>query len=140
MPATLLALAVTAADARLAGSAKEAAAQVHDSFARQSSTTWFQGHWGFQYYMELLGARALDFSNATLNSGDFLAIPYNNTNIQAVSSEQMIRRLMIEQMPNRLLGTMNQNAGAGFYSDIWGPLPFAVGPMAPERVEVLQVK
>ncbi len=140
LPSAILALAVTIADVHLAGSARTAANQVHDRFGRGAGAIWFQGHWGFQYYMESQGARALDISRATVSSGDFLAIPYNNTNIFAISREQMIHRLMIEQKPNRLLGTMNPKAGAGFYSDVWGPLPFAAGNMAPEQVEVLQVR
>ena len=30
------------------------------------------------------------------------------------------------------ISTMNLSVGAGFYSSVWGPLPFAFGPVQPE--------
>jgi hypothetical protein len=34
------------------------------------------------------------------------------------------------------LTTMRAECGAGFYSDLWGPLPFVFGPTPPEQYEV----
>jgi hypothetical protein len=37
-----------------------------------------RGHWGFQYYLDQAGARALDAKHLRLKSGDTLALPMNN--------------------------------------------------------------
>ena len=35
---------------------------------------------------------------------------------------------------------MNLQLGAGFYSDKWGPLPFIIGPVGPEKYRDFIVK
>ena len=41
--------------------------------------------------------------------------------------------------PNSWLTTMDRCIGAGFHSDFWGPLPFALGRLEPERYYVFKV-
>ena len=35
--------------------------------------------------------------------------------------------------------TAQRELGAGFYSADWGPLPFAIGPVPPERYALIQL-
>jgi hypothetical protein len=42
-------------------------------------------------------------------------------------------------VPLPWLATMNLQVGAGFYADVFGPLPFAFGRVPPERFTVYKV-
>jgi len=133
IPAALIALSVTWADASLANCQRSAARMIHAEFNDYPRTLWFQGHWGFQYYMESLGGKALDFNNSLLQKGDIIVVPVNNTNIRPLRREICVFAGKRQLMPCRWLGTMQTRLGAGFYADVWGPLPFAVGAVPPEE-------
>jgi hypothetical protein len=66
----LLALTVTWSDFRLAGTTRTAAAQMTQRFAPPGKTLWFEGHWGFQHYMEARGASPFDLERSRLTTGD----------------------------------------------------------------------
>lgn len=136
-PAAALGLAVAWADSTLANSARTAARKIRTEFGAAPSTLWFQGHWGFQYYMEQAnptvgppghilsfrfrphwaGDRVFDLEESRLQPGDRLVVPSNNTYCQlpptdaGPSVEQW-------QVPScRWLGTMCKSLRAGFYAD-----------------------
>jgi len=129
-----LSLLVTSADYRLARSAKLAA---EVGWARQGSKArraWFQGHWGFQYYMELAGAHAVDVSRlADLRPGDILGVPANNTNMHGLYNVALEEVLAMDVPSSSYVTTMLTRLGGGFFAEIWGPLPFAFGKVPPER-------
>jgi hypothetical protein len=130
-----LAFLVAQADFQLANAvrqcAREAAGQMEPA-----GTTWFQGHWGFQYYMQSFGASPLDLKSSPLKPGATVLIPSNNTNLLPLKPEKAELREIITAPGPSWLATLCQPAGAGFYSAIWGPLPFAVGRVPPESVSV----
>jgi hypothetical protein len=132
----LLALLVARADFLLATAVRQCAQQVCLKYGHQQKTLWFQGHWGFQYYMEAFGASALDFAHSPLKTGDALAIPANNTNILPPKPEVIASQETLAVAGPRLLTTMNKTTGAGFYASVWGPLPFVFGRVPPEVVFV----
>jgi 4-amino-4-deoxy-L-arabinose transferase-like glycosyltransferase len=119
--------------------AKSVRASVEKTIARygQAQTLWFEGHWGFQFYMEKFGAKALDLANSSLKSGDNLAVPLNNSNLYSPKPEMAMRREILTDSQNNFIATMNKTSGAGFYGSLFGPLPFAFGPVGSERVAVL---
>lgn len=41
----------------------------------ETSTVWFVGHWGFQYYCEHAGMESLVIGKSVLHAGDFLVLP-----------------------------------------------------------------
>jgi len=44
------------------------------------------------------------------------------------------------EIPMRLgIATMQRELGAGFYSSDYGPLPFAVGSLPPERYDLIRL-
>jgi len=45
-----------------------AAGQFLAKYGSRSAKLYFEGHWGFQYYMEAGGAEAADFSSAVLRT------------------------------------------------------------------------
>ncbi len=129
---------LTWADTELASSARTAAALMEQKTRNQPGTVWFQGHWGFQYYMESFGARAVVVNDPPRRPGDFIATAGDRLLFEVrpgfVASRDVI------QVPMRLGITAAQGKlGAGFFSSDLGPLPFAIGPVPPERYELIQL-
>jgi len=150
--AAALAVAVAWADSTFANVARDGALQITKEFTGVRRL-WFQGHWGFQYYMEQRGpnAKAMDVNRWSLAAsdsgdpwalvpGDVIAIPAMNTNFYGIPTEWYTPRRFLLLPSSRWIGTMNRQVGAGFYSDEFGPLPFAFGSMEPERFVLLDVK
>jgi 4-amino-4-deoxy-L-arabinose transferase-like glycosyltransferase len=140
--AAVVALSVCWADYVFAGAARSAAASVHDRFQNYPGTVWFEGHWGFQYYMEAAGAKAIDFKhkNLTLTRQDIVVIPRTNTNMSPPTAKVASLEDVLLYVPFPLLATMNPVLGAGFYSNDWGALPFAIGPVSAEKYYIYTVK
>src|ERR1035437_2883605 len=131
-----LALLVTRADFRLATTVRQSTEQTVARCGQGGGTLWFEGHWGFQYYMEKLGAKEVAAKKSTPKSGDFLAIPLNNSNMTPPDSKEAHPwKAFLFQGPGRL-ATTSKEVGAGFYASLWGPLPFAFGSVPPETVLV----
>lgn len=99
-----------------------------------NNTVWFRTHWGFQYYMENRGAKMLEITNVDqVNDGDWIVdtvtahknfIPKESWPVLKVEREFDA----VSPWPVLL---MNTGLGAGWYSDFWGPLPFAWGGNTP---------
>ena len=149
--AAALAVMVAWADSRFANVARDGALQIAKEFGG-IRRLWFQGHWGFQYYIEQRGAKPMDAKKWSLASsvatkdewalvpGDVIAIPAINTNFYGIPTEWYTLRKYLLLPSSGWIGTMNSSIGAGFYSDEFGPLPFAFGAMEPERFVLLDVK
>jgi hypothetical protein len=131
-----LALLVTRADFCLALAVRQSAQQVCAGYGRGPGTLWYQGHWGFQFYMDAMGALPLDIRRSRLKSGDFLVVPQNNTSLYLVNPEMVTLRETIAVFGPHWLTTWNRAPGAGFYASTFGPLPFAFGPVPPENVSL----
>jgi hypothetical protein len=137
-PALLLALAVTWGDYALANTQRQAAAAICQELRPQGNLIWFQGHWGFQYYMEQAGARAVNITAPTMQAGDFLVLPENNTNIYSPDYYAPYFNVVVMKTyaypAGRWIGTMQRPpTGAGFYAANIGPLPYVFGPISEER-------
>lgn len=134
--AAFLALAVTYADFSLAECQRAAARSVHAEFEKYPHRIRFQGHWGFQYYMESIGAEAIDYRKTVPKPGDMIVIPSNNSNTMRLP-DNIFRLLKKEQCyPCRWLTTMGFSSGAGFYTDLWGAMPFAFGEVKSEEYHI----
>ncbi|MDZ7686083.1 MAG: hypothetical protein U5O39_14595 [Gammaproteobacteria bacterium] len=106
---------------------------------QEGQQIFFEGHWGFQWYMESLGAEMLDLSRA--RSGDLIVAPMNNTNVRLDVPKRMIDDFYRENFPGpTYAATMRDSLGAGFYSDFSGPLPFRFGPVPPEEYVFIRVR
>ncbi len=122
------------ADADWANSAKDAAIFIHQQTQNQPGTVWFQGHWGFQYYMQALGARPVDFLRTKMERGDVLVVPENNADAYRLPTAQFIASTNLLQIKlPQPISTMRWRSGAAFYSSFYGPLPFAFGASETER-------
>jgi 4-amino-4-deoxy-L-arabinose transferase-like glycosyltransferase len=135
--ALVLALLPTWADFRLANTARDAAARATAS-GGGSSIMWFSGHWGFQYYMQGRGALPIQADRAEIDRGELVVTPSNNTNVFVFPAEAVTEIETLRLVPSRWISTMDLGR-AGFHTDVWGPLPYAFGPAAPEKYTVSRV-
>jgi 4-amino-4-deoxy-L-arabinose transferase-like glycosyltransferase len=133
-----LSLAAAVSDAELAGSAREAAELVHNQSSLSGpANIFFEGHWGFQYYMQLYGAQPVDVQTFRFTPGIVIAVPQNNTHIFRFPAGVPISQQIVEIKINPWIATMSPAVGAGFYAAVWGPLPFAFGVVPPERYHLV---
>jgi hypothetical protein len=109
--------------------AEDAAAFIRSQDAR--ATIWFVGHWGFQYYAEHAGMKAVvpDRSSSPLRQGDWLIVPDEQLEQQAIHVDsrylERVEQLSIRDgLPLRTLRC--------FYGTLGAPLQHQHGP----RVEV----
>jgi len=130
---------VAAGDAGLANSAREAAVYLTRQTRNQAGTLWFEGHWGFQYYMERLGARAVDVTNPGYAAGDLVIVPQNNIQVFPIPRDVVASSQAIEIDLHQHVTTIRWELGAGFYSSFWGPLPFSAGTIPAERYYLLRI-
>ncbi|MGB8732477.1 MAG: glycosyltransferase family 39 protein [Candidatus Sulfotelmatobacter sp.] len=125
-------------DMELANSARTASGLIEHKTRNQHGTVWFTGHWGFQYYMESFGARPVVLDDPPHRPGDFLALS-GSTQLFEIRPNLVASRDTI-QIPMPLgITTVQSDLGAGFYSFDSGPLPFAIGPVPPERYELIRL-
>ena len=135
-----IALMVTEADARLANSARSAAGVIKQKTGAQGGALWFEGHWGFQYYMERGGAKSIDRENPHLASNDAVVVPLVNSFLFDLPADQVTPDFKHDSPLPKWLATMSADAGAGYYSASWGPLPFVFSSVPPDRYLVFRVK
>jgi hypothetical protein len=128
------------ADYRWANSARTAAAVAHGKLKGRSGRVWFEGHWGFQYYMESSGARPMDLLEPKITPGDFVVLPRNNTNLAPLPTDRYYMLEQFEVPAGWLASTIYPEMGASFYSSIWGPLPFVFGPVPAEKYCILHYR
>ena len=135
----VLSIWVAAADMHLANLAREAAQSVRARTSREVGTLWYEGHWGFQYYMEQLGALPADARDLRIRPGEFVAVPENNARFAGIPPDMSFQTEAVFDLPNPSgAATLSWQLGAGFYSSYWGPLPFAFGPAPPEHYVLLR--
>jgi hypothetical protein len=136
-----LAVLLCAADASLARTQFDAANRISDALASDTSgrAVYFSGHWGFQHYMERSGAKPIDKKQTHLAVGDVVVIPENNTGLIGLPPDATRNAATVELEPMPLVSTMRGHTDSGFYSDVWGPLPFAFGPVPSEAYHVFVV-
>lgn len=135
--AWLVCMMVAWADFSLAETARTAAREIGRTYGGSAKPLWFQGHWGFQYYMEKNGGIAYDRKKSSINPGDIMIIPENNTNAFPEIMAQGTTLQIMRFDPVRFLTTMNFSAAAGYYSSGFGPLPFLIDRALEEKYHVV---
>jgi hypothetical protein len=127
-------------DMTLANSAREAAQILHDKTAGQPGKVFFFGHWGFQYYMQSLGARPLDLAQTKVTSADFIILPINNVNVVPIPVDLTSFSEMIELQDRCWMATMCTERDAGFYASVMGVMPFTLGSVPNERYILIRLR
>jgi 4-amino-4-deoxy-L-arabinose transferase-like glycosyltransferase len=141
VPAACLALCVTWADYTLANAARDTAYQVKTIQQGRPGGLWYAGHWGFQYYMEQLGAKAIDYKKPQMVPGDLMVFPQNNSGVyDSIPKEDMSLVRVLRAQPCTWMSTMRLSVGAGFYYHMWGPLPYVFADVPAEDYYIVQFR
>jgi 4-amino-4-deoxy-L-arabinose transferase-like glycosyltransferase len=135
--AWLVCMIVTWADFSLAETARTAAREIGQAYGGSKKPLLFQGHWGFQYYMEKNGGIAYDRKKSKIQPGDIMIIPENNTNAFPEIMAQGTPLQVLRFDPASFLTTMNFSAAAGYYSSGFGPLPFLIDTALEEKYHIV---
>jgi len=136
----LLAFLAAQSDFQLAIAVRRSAQEVSARYDQGQSTMWFEGHWGFQYYMQKLGALPVNYKHPKQRPGDILVVPMNNTDASEASPDIVLHHNVITLPNSSLITTWHAELGAGFYASVLGPLPFAFGDVPAEQVFVYELK
>jgi len=126
-------------DYELARAQVRAADVVRSRASGRQGVVWFLGHWGFQVAMESFGARPVDANSTVFHAGDWILVPANNTNVVPLPAEMPVRRDSFDVALRGGGTTISSRRGAGFYSSVWGPLPYRIEPPSPERFTIVEV-
>lgn len=130
----ILSLWLARADSELADSGRTAALLIRQ---KTSGNLWFIGHSGFQYYMELLGARPFDRDYPQTKKGDYVAIPQawpRDTTLQFHGTKEDI---MIP-IPAHA-STNSPDRSAGFYHSYSFVMPYIFDRIHPERYVIVHL-
>lgn len=122
---------VTHGDYKLANAQRDAVEEI--GWLDLTEPLNFSGHWGFQYYMEQMGGEILNLNEVAIVPGQTVIVPENNTNVVSIRAELTEHTASMTVPVNAWASVMQPRLGAGFYSDVWGPLPYVLGPAMPER-------
>jgi 4-amino-4-deoxy-L-arabinose transferase-like glycosyltransferase len=138
--AAAVAVAVAWSDQRWANDVRDAARALAAAHVRPGRVTWTNADWGMQYYLEAGGVRTLDIDRESLARGDLLILSDNNTNPRRIEAADAERIATLSHPEPAWAFTHSLGVGAGFYSSIIGPLPYAFGPARPDHYDVWQAK
>ncbi|MDZ4815186.1 MAG: glycosyltransferase family 39 protein [Verrucomicrobiota bacterium] len=136
--AIILNLVIAQADFAFACASKAIPERLANAFGGRR--IWFQGHWGFQYYMQKRGHLPLDFKNLQLRKGDILVVPPNNTNLYDLPRNSLKLLTIMEE--NSLLNfakSIDYPNAINFYSNSESPLSYLLGRREGESFLVFEV-
>jgi 4-amino-4-deoxy-L-arabinose transferase-like glycosyltransferase len=123
-----------------ADSQRSAAFSIQHALAGTASEIDYEGHWGFQYYMDQLGAKPLDRFNPRFVPNEMIVVPINNSFVFQLPAARVESWGEYRLQPASGMTLMSVAAGAGYYSDGWGPAPFIFGPAPLDDYVVFRVK
>ena len=140
-----LSLTLRQVDFAYANSQKKFAQWVNIHDTSKGETVWFTGHWGFQYYMEKSGAREENWPPNNIKAGDIFITPEVNTNLifpfaLAGQMKQFNEITIQDPIPLRLMGSSNIPNQAGFYSSVFGFLPYALSSSPLDRFLLFKIQ
>jgi hypothetical protein len=127
---------ILVADARMAGSARGAAAQLIRPRVQAGERVWFAGHWGFHWYAEAAGATPLSVDPPFPSPGDVIV---SSSVSRPVGLLPLVPRALVETWGSSKAEGQVMSRHAGFYSDLWGLLPWWREPPLGPGFEVWRV-
>lgn len=135
-----LGVAILRADARFGEMGREAAKRMIAPVAQAGRSVWFVGSWGFHWYAVQAGARPVTASPPYPAVGDVVVVSQNSAP-SAVALEVLShfgRAELLARLEDRRPGgrVMSQQAGAGFYSNNVGYLPWGWGDDVLDRFDM----
>jgi len=134
----ILSLVVAQGDTALAAASRDAARAFGESYEGFGGRVRFQGHWGFQYYMAAQGFQPLELAGVVARRGDRLIVPDHNTNTISPPEDRNRLERVVGIQPRSFASLMS--SGAGFYSSLWGGVPFVFGRPQPVLFEIWVIR
>jgi hypothetical protein len=134
----MISLSIAWGDTALANSGRSMANIIRGQTQNQAGSVLFEGHWGFQYYMQLFGARPVEYDKFAFQTGDLVVTPENSTSTFPIAPQFVASQQILQIDPHAYAATMA--LGAGFYSSVWGPLPFSFGRVPSEPYLVVHLQ
>ena len=135
-----LSVLVALCDFQLAVAVRRSAEAAMAWCGQGKGTIWYQGHWGFQYYMEQMGARPVVLDSFSPSTGDFLVVPMHNCCTSEPGTNAYSRGEGVTVRGPSGLTTWHAAVGAGFYSSYFGLLPYGLGRVPDEEVHIFEMK
>lgn len=138
-----LTAAVGYGDYMLAVNARDSALEFQKTVTDlpEGRKVWFEGHWGFQYYMEKLGYLPLDMDEPAAQPGDLIVLPQNNSGVPGIPEPLNFAYLRYLKVENpSLVAVMDVRFCSGFYSSQWGDLPYMLSLPAPSLILIAEVR
>jgi hypothetical protein len=81
----------------------------------------------------------VDANDYQIRPSERVVVPENNVSYAGLPESMSFENEGILEFTNPTLATtMSWRLGAGFYSSFWGPLPYAFGPIPPERYFIMR--
>ena len=132
----LLGAAILRADATFSEVSRVAAQKLIAPQVEAGRNVWYVGVWGFKWYAEKAGARCYSNIPPYPAIGDLLVFHSNRSN--PFSRGNLEGFTLLAKVDDREPGgrIMSKNAGAGFYSNDWGYLPWAWSDDVNDAVEL----
>ncbi len=126
-PAVAVTVLVSTADYQEAKSVQRGAEKFVADYQGPDHNLWFQGHGGFQYYLQKHGAQPIDVEKSVLKPGDYVAMKAGGETYVALPEGSSV---MIDIVPDKVKSWINLSGPrgksvAGFYEANNGPVPFA---------------
>jgi hypothetical protein len=136
----ILSVLILAGIRDLASIQRQAVADLIVPRIQQGRRVLFAGHWGFQWYAERAGAAPATLAPETPAPGDSIVASFIDRTI--FLRKWSARRLIETKIyPGNGIGVvMDSEAGAGFFSNPWGYLPWARGSGRANLYEVWEVE
>ncbi len=124
-----VALSLAIADCQDANLTRSVAEQLSAKFRQPNHKLWIEGHMGFQYYMQALGAQSIDKKQSTLQPGDIVAVSWAGGGYLMLppGSVGLVAMMAPPSHSWMSLSGDSRFGLAGFYGADWGPIPFAIG-------------
>jgi hypothetical protein len=88
--------------------------------------------------MQLSGARPVEYDKFAFQTGDLVVTPENSTSTFPIAPQFVASQQILQIDPHAYAATMA--LGAGFYSSVWGPLPFSFGRVPSEPYLVVHLQ
>jgi 4-amino-4-deoxy-L-arabinose transferase-like glycosyltransferase len=125
-------VAVANADVAHAVAVRNGVKEVAATLPANHGTVWFMGHWGFQWYMEKIGASPFDGKMSVCRVDDWIVMSLNNYALFQMPKNAVETADAFSMPVDSWLSTSNGETGAGFYYAGNTLLPFIVSPGTPE--------
>ncbi len=132
-------VAVTNADYTQALAVKSGVDQIAATVPVGQGKLLFMGHWGYQWYMEKIGATVFDGHRTAVKAGDWIVMSLNNYGLFAMPRGKVETFDDFAIATDPWISTSNGVAGSGFYFAGNTLLPFIVSPAPPETFVIYHV-